>query len=282
MALSIILVICSGLAHAVWNLFAKQSTDKSAFLWAIYAPSTLLLAPHLISELLTSSYDSREWLLLGASLAMQSLYAALLSFTYANGDLSQVYPIMRGVPTLLTPLLGVLILGEAMPAWGWIGILFMLAGFFVMLGPISVFLVNRAVWLPIGLAVAVGLCIATYTVIDKASLQFISALSLLEVTNIGFLLGLTPAAMQHGRLKRAIRKHGRIIGLGALLSPGSYLLFLLAAQQAAVSIVAPLREIGIVFATLLGLLVLKEAQGRRRITAAVAVATGIMIISIIA
>lgn len=241
-ALSIFLVICSGLAHSVWNLFTKQSADKSAYLWAIYVPSTLLLAPHLISELLTASYDSREWLLLGASLAMQSLYAALLSFTYANGDLSQVYPIMRGVPTLLTPLLGVMILGEAMPAWGWIGILFMLVGFFLMLGPLSVFPGNRAVWLPIGLADAVGLCITTYTVIDKASLQFISALSLLEVTNIGFLLGLTPAVVQRGRLKRVIRKHGRMIGLGALLSPGSYLLFLMAAQQAAVSIVAPLRN----------------------------------------
>jgi len=32
---AIALVITSGLLHAVWNLFAKQSLDKVVFLWSI-------------------------------------------------------------------------------------------------------------------------------------------------------------------------------------------------------------------------------------------------------
>ncbi|MEF2243694.1 DMT family transporter [Paenibacillus sp. IITD108] len=260
-------------------MFAKQSTDKAVFLWAIYAPATIVLAPLLVSELLAASYSPKEWALLGASLVMQSLYAALLSYTYTAGDLSQVYPIMRGTPTLLTPTFGVLLLGEALPVWGWVGILCMLAGFFIMLGPISAFANNRAALKPILLAVSVGLCITTYTIIDKANLQFISPLALLEVTNIGFLLGLTPSVLQRNRLKQVIRKHSNIIWLGAILSPGSYFLFLLAAQNSAVSMVAPLREVGIVFGTFLGLIVLKESQGLRRITASIAVVIGIIIIA---
>jgi len=277
-AVSIVLVLCSGLAHAVWNMFAKQSTDKSVFLWAIYAPSTVVLLPVLIQELAANEFAPREWLFLGASLIMQSIYAFLLAQTYKAGDLSQVYPIMRGMPTLLTPAAGVLLLGESLPAWGWIGIGCMLIGFVIMVGRRQEqgTSTSRAVLL----AVAVGLCITTYTLVDKVNLGYLSPLALLEVTNIGFLLGLTSSAVKPGRLKEVVRRHRNILWLGAILSPGSYLLFLFAARTADVSTVAPLREVGIVFGTLLGLFVLKESQGTRRIAASVAVVTGILMIAI--
>ncbi|MFD2117456.1 DMT family transporter [Paenibacillus yanchengensis] len=277
--ISLILVLCSGLTHSIWNMFAKQSTDKSVFLWVIYAPSTIILLPFLITELNSTSLSAQEWLLLIASMIMQSIYAALLSHTYNVGDLSQVYPIMRGAPTLLTPILGVLLLGETMPLLGWFGIVFMLAGFFVMLGPIKQTISNKAAIKPIFLALTVGLCITTYTIIDKANLSSITPLALLVITNIGFLLGLTPAALNRKRLKQALIDNKKIIWLGAILSPGSYFLFLLAAQHTAVSMVAPMREVGIVFGTLLGFFVLKESQGLRRIAASIAVVIGIIVIA---
>ncbi len=277
-AVSIVLVLCSGLAHAVWNMFAKQSTDKAVFLWAIYAPSTIVLLPVLIEELAGSRFSPREWLILGASLLMQGIYAFLLGQTYKAGDLSQVYPIMRGLPTLLTPAAGVLLLGESLPLWGWIGIACMLIGFVAMVGRHQ--RTALASVRPILLAVGVGLCITTYTLVDKVNLGYMSQLALLEVTSIGFMLGLTPAALKPGRLKEVIRRHRNILWLGAILSPGSYLLFLFAARTADVSTVAPLREVGIVFGTLLGLLVLKESQGGRRLVASAAVVTGIMMIAI--
>ncbi|MFC5405685.1 GRP family sugar transporter [Cohnella soli] len=280
MALSIVLVLCSGLAHAVWNLFAKQSTDKSVFLWAIYLPTTVLLLPTLVIELSRTALSPNELLTIVLSLLLQSAYAAILSFTYQAGDLSQVYPIMRGTPTLLTPVAGVLLLGETLPVWGWVGIGVMLVGFLVMVGrkKEAASAVSRSSK-PVLLALGVGLCITTYTLVDKINLETLSPLALLEVTNIGFLLGLTPAVLQTGRLRRVVQCHMRIIWIGAILSPGSYLLFLIAAQQANVSAVAPLREVGIVFATLLGLFVLKESQGPRRITASIAVVMGIILIA---
>jgi drug/metabolite transporter (DMT)-like permease len=279
-AVSIVLVLCSGLAHAVWNMFAKQSTDKPVFLWAIYAPSTIVLLPVLINELSGNQFSLREWLFMGASLLMQSIYAFLLAQTYKAGDLSQVYPIMRGMPTLLTPAAGVLLLGESLPMWGWIGIGCMLIGFVVMVGRRQEAGEGAASVRPILLALGVGLCITTYTLVDKVNLGYMSPLALLEVTNIGFLLGLTSSVLKPGRLKAVVRRHRNILWLGAILSPGSYLLFLFAARTADVSTVAPLREVGIVFGTLLGLLVLKESQGVRRLVASAAVVTGIMMIAI--
>lgn len=276
--ISLSLVLCSGLAHAVWNMLAKQSTDKAVFLWVIYMPATLLLLPVLIKELASLSLALPFWLLIGASLMMQSIYSLLLAYTYNAGDLSQVYPVMRGTPTLLIPAFGVILFDEALPLWGWVGLCFMLAGFVIMLGR-SAGKGRIAVLKPMLLAVSVGLCITAYTLIDKANLQHLSPLALLEVTNIGFMLGLTPAVVRSGRLRQVIRTHSNRIWIGAILSPGSYLLFLLAARNANVSTVAPMREVGIVFGTLLGLFVLKESQGIRRITASVAVVMGIVMIA---
>ncbi|WP_441907951.1 DMT family transporter [Paenibacillus sp. MCAF9] len=277
--ISLILVLCSGLAHAVWNMLAKQSTDKALFLWVIYMPATIVLLPTLINELLSASLSQTQWLLIGASLMMQSVYSLLLAYTYNAGDLSQVYPIMRGTPTLLIPAIGVLLLKETLPLWGWIGLSFMLIGFIVMIGRSSGKGHQQSFYKPVLLAMSVGLCITTYTLIDKVNLQHLSPLALLEVTNIGFVLGLTPAVLRSKRLKHVIRTHINIIWIGAILSPGSYLLFLLAARNANISTVAPMREVGIVFGTLLGLFVLKESQGTRRITASIAVVMGIIMIA---
>ncbi|QJD85551.1 DMT family transporter [Cohnella herbarum] len=277
--LPLVLVLCSGLAHAVWNLFAKQSTDKPVFLWVIYAPATLLLLPTLLTELAAHSFTPFEWLMMGLSLIMQAVYAMLLAFTYKAGDLSQVYPIMRGTPTLLTPVAGVLLLGEALPIWGWAGLCCMLVGFVVMVGRSSRNVDQSSYNKPVWLALCVGLCITAYTLVDKVNLEHLSPLALLDLTCIGFMLGLTPAVLKFDRLKKVVRENKNIIWLGAILSPGSYLLFLFAANIADVSTVAPMREVGIVFGTLLGLFVLKESQGARRLTASVIVVTGIVMIA---
>lgn len=275
----LVLVLCSGLAHAVWNMFAKQSTDKPVFLWVIYIPATILLLPNLMFELSGAHFTLNQWLMIGLSLLMQAIYSMLLAYTYKAGELSQVYPIMRGTPTLLIPLVSVILLGESLPLWGWLGISLMLAGFVVMVGRRSGTEQNNAYLKPVLLALSVGLCITTYSVVDKVNLQYISPLALLEVTNIGFLLGLTPSVLQFDRVKRVIRNHRNIIWIGAILSPGSYLLFLFAARNANLSTIAPMREVGIVFGTLLGLFVLKESQGARRITASIVVVTGIIMIA---
>lgn len=289
MSLSILLVMCSGLAHAVWNLFAKSSKDKAVFLWCIFMPSTILLLPVLAGEMSRGLYSPAALGMLFCSAALQAFYAWLLSQTYRRGDLSQVYPVMRGTPTLLIPLAGACFLGEGLTLWGWLGIVLMLAGFAVMGkgGPAAGLRSGAAqtglssIWThPVVMALGVGMTITCYTLVDKWNLQHISPISLLEVTNIGFVLGLTPAVVRQGRqAKRFFAKDWRTILVGAILSPGSYLLFLLAIREVQVASVAPLREIGIVFGTVLGLVLLKESFPGRRLAASSIVLAGILLIA---
>ncbi|WP_256761972.1 EamA family transporter [Cohnella sp. WQ 127256] len=278
LALSILFVICSGLTHAVWNMLAKQSASKQLFLWVILVPTTVALLPHLIWDLMHSSLPAEAIILIGLSLLLQSGYAILLSKSYEIGDMSQVYPIMRGTSTLLIPLIGVIFLNESLSVWGWGGLLFILSGIFLMsarkIGGKS----SPITLKPVLLALGVGLTTTAYILVDKINLTYLSPLALLEISNIGFMLGLTPFIGSVARVKEMIQKKWRVILVGSILSPGSYLLFLVAMYYVPVARIAPIREVGTVFGTLLGIFMLKESEGTRRLVSACIIATGIVAI----
>ncbi|NUU79909.1 DMT family transporter [Paenibacillus xylanilyticus] len=281
MILPIFLVLASGMAHAVWSMFTKRSLNKSVFLWSIMMIPTVILLPVLIVELVRVPLSMSAYALLVLSMALQALYSWLLSHTYELGDLSQIYPIMRGTSTLLVPLIGVIFLGETLSSFGWIGIACMLGGFMVLSGVGS-----RGAKTgtqaqgskPVLMALCVGLCTTSYVFVDKLNLEHISPLSLLEVTNIGFVAGLTPALLASRQLRQEWKVNRSTILLGALLNPGSYLLFLFALQQAPMARLGPLREVGTVFAAFLGILLLKEQQGKKRILCSIVIFGGILLI----
>ncbi|MCD9023959.1 DMT family transporter [Cohnella silvisoli] len=276
---SVLLVIGSGLTHAVWNLFAKKSNNKSVFLWSMLALTSLILLPSFLSEMFTAALPLKAYVLIVLSLLLQGCYAVLLTKTYDNGELSQVYPIMRGTGTLLIPVIGVVFLGESLSAWGWAGLACIISGFFILSGWSFRMRARKFAFKPVMLAMGVGLCTTCYVWVDKINLQYLSPLSLLEIANIGFMLALTPAVLGTKQLKEEWANNWKQILLGSVLNPGSYLLFLFAMLHAPIAHISPIREIGTVFATLLGVLILKERQGFQRIMASVLIVIGIIAIS---
>lgn len=265
--------------NAVWNLFAKKSKHKGVFLGSIMTTAAAGLLPFLVWELSAKPLPVQAYLFLLCSMSLQALYAALLSKAYQNGELSQMYPVMRGTGVVLVPLAGVLILGESIRPLGWLGISCIVAGLLAAgLWPTihKTQANNRSLlW-----AFSVGLCIASYTVVDKITLQYISPLSLLQVSSMGFMLAHVPEMFNVKRVREEWTLNWKLILLGSFLSPGSYLFFLLAMNLAPVSHLAPVREIGTVFATLLGILFLKEKQGWRRLATASVITVGIIVISL--
>ncbi|CAH1213638.1 hypothetical protein PAECIP111891_04003 [Paenibacillus allorhizoplanae] len=280
---SILLVIASGLTHAIWSLFTKSSLNKGVFLWSIIMVTTVLLLPYLIKELWFTPLTLSAYALLLLSAALQAVYALLLSRTYNMGDLSQIYPIMRGTNTLFIPIVGVLFLHESLSLLGWTGLLCMVIGFLLLSG---IFTSARSAGQtsvqslrPFLMALSVGLCTTCYVLVDKLNLAHISPIALLEVTNIGFVAGLTPLVIASKQLRREWKINFKTIALGAVLNPVSYLLFLFAMKYAPVAHISPLREIGTVFATILGIVILKEKQGILRILCSILILIGILVIS---
>ncbi|MFC4777321.1 EamA family transporter [Paenibacillus sp. GCM10023252] len=273
---AVVLVILSGLIHSVWNLFAKQSINKNVFLWCCQLAAILIFLPMSVIELRTiDTVPLVGYLLLLASMILHGIYIFLLAKTYTIGDLSQVYPIMRGTSPLFVPIIGVLMLGENLSIQGWIGIIMIVIGIFLTGDINTKWRFNK----PILLAIMVGLIITSYTVVDKITLNYIPAFTLNEATNIGNLIALTFLTMRSQGIRTEWRVNWKTIILGGILAPGGYLLFLKALELQPVSQIAPMREIGTVFGTIFGVFLLNESQGRNRIIASIIITAGIIMLA---
>ncbi|NIK69359.1 DMT family transporter [Paenibacillus sp. BK720] len=276
------LVLGSGVAHAVWNLLTKKSGNKQLFLFMIYIPATLTLLPAFISEMVSVQVPLSGYVLLILSLLIQAGYAYFLSRTLTFGDLSQVYPMMRGIATFLLPLCGVIFLGERLSAWGWLGLGLIALGFFLLSGFYGRKQRFQASGKVLSSILAVGLCTMAYVMVDKVNLRHFSPVVLLEISNIGFMAGLAPfIRLREIGWVREIKANGRLLAAGSILSPGSYLLFLFAMSMSQLTYVAPLREIGTVFGTFMGVWLLKEGKGGLRLASASLIFTGILLVGIL-
>ncbi|MGN7384298.1 MULTISPECIES: SMR family transporter [unclassified Paenibacillus] len=281
-SLAILLVLCSGMAHAVWNLFTKKSLDKAVFLWCIHIVAAVLFLPYFIYELIHVQLTWKLLLFIALSMGFQGAYFVLLSKAYSHGDMSQVYPIMRGTGALLVPVMSTLLYHESLSIIGWIGLGLIIVGLFAISGLTGRQASQNKALTPVavGLALSVGLCITGYTLTDKLIVAQMSPLALIEISNIGYVLMGTRYVLKSGQIRQEWSRNWRTIVLGSVLSPGSYLLFLFALQLAPLAAIAPIREVGTVFGTLLGIFLLKEQQGLRRIAMASVITFGIISIAL--
>lgn len=279
LSIAILLVFGSGFLHSVWNLYTKKSHNKNVFLWFCQLVAIIVFLPWAILEWNSSQLSGIGLLVVIASMFLHGLYIILLATTYSVGDLSQVYPIMRGTSPLLVPLLGVTLLNEKLTVMGWSGVLSIVLGI-ALLSNIK-FKRNELSSLKAPLlALAVGICIASYIVVDKIALNYVSAVILNEATNFGNLLALSWATFNSRGILNELKANWKIMLLGGIIAPGGYLLFLFALSLAPVAQLAPMREIGTVFGTVMGIFILREKQGTRRILTSFLIIIGVIILGI--
>ncbi|NOU94805.1 EamA family transporter [Paenibacillus sp. LMG 31456] len=278
--IAILLVLGSGLLHSVWNLFTKKSLNKNVFLWTIHLFSSALLLPYLWTEFDRHPLEPEGYTLLGISFMFQIGYIFLLSKAYQYGEMSQVYPMMRGLGALLVPVCSVLLFQESLSAIGWFGLGLIVLGLFTI-----AFYRMDPKNMPvkaITAAVGVGVCITGYTLTDKTIMEqgHMTPLALLEISNLSYVIALLIPALTSRQIKQEWVRNWKLILAGTFCSPGSYFLFLLSMNIAPLSHISPIREIGTVFGTLFGIWLLKEQQGFMRVTMSACIALGIISIGI--
>lgn len=211
---------------------------------------------------------------------LHALYVLLLAAAYTVGDLSKVYPIIRGTSPLLVPILGVIFLNELVSIYGWIGIILILIGI-IVLSEIRMNGTAPASLKATLMALAVGVTTTSYIIIDKITLEYVHSPALLnQAINIGNLLALSWATFKSGEIRKEWSMNWKTILLGGVLAPTGYLLFLFALSIAPVSQLSPIREVGIVFGTILGILLLKEKQSMSRIVSSILITFGVIILGI--
>lgn len=282
--LALALVLTSAVIHATWNLLAKRVGSDTTFVWLFDTVSVVLYGPvALVLVALHGLPASRLGVaLIVASAVLHATYFLLLSRGYRAGDLSLVYPLARGTGPLLAIVLAVILLGERPGPAAQAGAVGIVGGAMLVTGDPR-HLLHGATAIAVVYALLTGVCIAAYTLVDK---EAVSTARLLPVVyywsiNLGSWLILTPSTLARRREVVQLWNTWRweAIGIG-VLSPLAYILVLTALSFSPVSYVAPAREIGILFGTVMGARWLAEGVTGRRLLGAGVMVAGIILLSI--
>jgi drug/metabolite transporter (DMT)-like permease len=277
------LVVVAAVAHASWNLCAKRVPDGGAlFVWLFGAVAAAICLPlAVITVLVLDQRPTLTWLLaICLSGLLHVSYFLLLQRGYAIGDLSVVYPLARGSGPMLSVLAAVLLLGERPGVFPLIGAVVVVAGILVI-GGLGSGPSARSAGALYGLAT--GVLIACYALWDAHAVTTMAVppIALLVGSALGEFALLSPLAVaRRARLAALWSKHWREVLAVAVLGQLAYLLVLFALRLAPVSMVAPARELSIVFGSLAAWLILGEPNPRRRLTGAVVVLAGIAAIAV--
>lgn len=287
-AQALALVIAGASLHALWNLVAKRASGGLAFVWLYGCVSLALFLPIALwtSRAVPLSVDLAAWVAIVASGVLHVVYALVLQRGYRVADLSLVYPMARGTGPLFAVLGAVLLLGNRPGVMGWVGIVAILAGIFLMAGG---GLLRRlgaatdpALARGLGWGALTGLFIAAYTLVDGWAIQVLG-LAPLFYYGLGLAVRtvmLAPWALRDraGLAAEWRRNRGRIVAVGAL-SPLAYLLVLNAMQLAPLAYVAPAREVSMMIGLLLGALWLRERVTPARIAGCVLMLCGVVLLA---
>ncbi|MFI8232001.1 EamA family transporter [Streptomyces sp. NPDC085900] len=266
-------VLFAAVTHASWNAIAHRITDK-------LVGFTLIAGGGMLIGLAMTPFvpvpAAAAWPYLIFSAVIHAAYYVLLMKSFRLGDFGQAYPIARGTAPLVVTVLAAVFAHEVPDGWAAAGIALSCAG----LTGVALWGLRgrRPNWAAIGAALATGLTIAAYTVVDGlgvrasgSSLGYIAWLMAVE----GVAIPAYALTRLRGDFLAVLRPFAAVGLLGAALSVLAYGLVLWAQTKAELAPIAALRESSIIVGAAIGAVFFKERFGAPRIMAAGLLVAGI-------
>ena len=270
--LALILALCSALAHAVLGTLQKSRYDPweargaiDAFVFVMALMAGLFILPWPEPEILPILFG--VW-------AIHLFYKSLQALAYERGAFTVVYPVARGTAPICTVIFASIAFGEQFEPGQWLGVA-MLSGGIMSLSVVNlrgraVSLQSETMLTALGLALLTGVMIAVYTTYDAWGIRqsadpftFIAWFFVADGWSFPLI-----AWLRRRRRAEADRLPLRPLmwrGLaGALITFVSFGCVMLATRLDKVGEAVALRETSVIFAALLGWLVLREPLGPAR------------------
>ncbi|MGK6313072.1 DMT family transporter [Neorhizobium sp. DT-125] len=276
MSVSVIgLALFAAILHASWNAFLRSGADRFWMMTVMTLAMTVAAIPvALVLPLPTAG----AWPYLVGSAFFQLAYGLLLVAAYRQGELGQVYPIIRGSAPLLVTFGGLVFAGDVLLPLAMLGVGCVVIGIMLLaLGK------GRASLSSMLYALATGVSIAGYSTVDAIGIR-ISGNTAAYITWVFVLPGILLAiafVVMRGPLRIDLRSRETMKAVGGgLVSLVSYGAVLLAYSMAPAGPVSALRETSVVFAVLIGWLFLGETLSVKRIAACLVVAAGAILIGV--
>ena len=275
------LVLSAAVIHATWNAMAKGARDPMAMLWWAGVLSSLVLAPPSLYVLARDGFSPRALPFVVATVLLHSMYFFSLGKAYQTGDFSVVYPMARGMGVALVPIGAYYFFDERLSRIGILGIALIGAGIFTLHWRRGAWSEEALLRPGTGWAIATGLCIACYSLVDKVGVSHINPLPYLWAMMLGSCVSLLPAVRARpGSMAREWRENRLAVLLSGVLSPGGYLLVLFAFRLSKAGYVVAGREVSIVISALIGSILLKEGRLPQRLLGAAIVASGVICVAL--
>lgn len=263
-----LVVLIAAVLHASWNALLKPLDERlGALALGLFVTGlgTLVAAPFVRPGTAALAY-------IGVSACLHVLYDVLLMGSYRVGDFNQVYPLARGTSPLVVTGVAAIVASEHLSGPQIAGVAVISAGLVLLAGR-----PRHAQAAATRLALATGVVIAAYTVIDGLGVRH--SHGALAYSIWLFALHGPLVAVVARRSLRPAMPHLALGSLAAFMSLVAYALVIWAQRHGDLGPIAALRETSVVVAALIGAFVFKERLGARRVLASVVVVAGVVLLN---
>ncbi len=271
----LIIVLLAGLLHVSWNFQVKRTADKYLSMTAVvlgsipFTASAIFFSPPL---------QPGTFVFVIAGAILHTGYQLFLLNSYKIGDLSQVYPLARGVSPLIVAGVSVVFLSVHLSEFELIAV------GVIATGIMSLTLVRRSDGQRNGraaaMAVLTGGFIAAYSLVDGfgarqagTALGFYGYLSLINAVMLGTIMRF----VRPGLVTKVLFQNWKMALSGGGQSFVAYALVMWAFTRAPIALVTAVRETGIIFALLIGVFFLKERLDLMKVFATLMTILGVVI-----
>ncbi len=267
-------VLFAAFCHASWNAILRIGGDKLNSITLLVAAAGLIALPGLF---IVGVPPAAAWPYLIASAFVHVGYNTSLALAYHHGELTRVYPLVRGSAPLTTLVISLLFLSEGVDTMETVGIVVLAGGIMVLAADGGLRAIRAAPHVLL-YAAATSLCITAYTLADGIGARFADNANqyvvwLFVIDALPMLIGVL--VIRRRSFLAAARANWRQGLIGGGLSLIAYWIVIWAFTVAPIPIVAALRETSILFALTIGVLWLGERVTKVRAISIVLVVAGL-------
>ena len=268
-----ILILVSALCHAVWSAIIKSSTNPLSLMGITSVLEVTIFLPLTF----TVPFPTLEvWYFLIATVIIHVFYRLNVIYSYRYGDLSYIYPISRGSSCLFVAIISILFLSSDISVAGFVGILIVCIGLFLISYSKNLSFNFRG----FALAISTAILITAYTLVDGVGVRLsengFSYIYWLFTLN-GIPLLIIGLISKDGLRKRETYTFRSGIAAG-VFATSSYAIVVWSMQFIEIAYVSSIREISIVFAAIIGMLFLFEKNAKSRIIPSILIVSGISVV----
>ena len=268
-------VLAAALLHVCWNALIKNSVSKLTSMLIMTLVQGGFGAVIALTQPFPEAAVWFPWLL--ASGAFHSAYKLFLVYAYEQGDLSRVYPIARGGAPMLVLVISVAVLTDPLGIKEFLGVLALGTGILLMARGVFANGESRRL---VPFALGSALMTAGYSIVDGLGAR-ISGNAIMYVAWLFILdaVFFTPIclALRGRAVLRAEPSEWALGSVAAAASYGAYAIVVWAMTQAPIALVTALRETSILFAVLIGWLVMGDRMDRSKGFAAALIVLGVVL-----